>query len=167
LGNAITTRLTRVAGLGFEAEFASGVEEVKQLAEGNPDLGGAAPMRELETQTSAIPSQFQQLAETEPRAAVLLGFLEVEHAADEALRRFDLPAEQMFIRKMASLNGRLGYFPIAPIVNELRALRNQVSHKRDAVVSSESAHEYLRLCDFVVSWLDARDPTDHPDLRRS
>ncbi len=152
----LVPQLTRLKAGPLEAEFTRELTELRIEAD-QALLPAQRPLQLLTPEQQTL----LQLAEVNPRSAILEAWHAVETATIDLIRekhllrssdRVLLPYERM------QLLGKSGYLDPAQraLYNDLRKLRNQAAHAENFNPSSTAALDYLVLAARIVHMLKAR-----------
>jgi hypothetical protein len=166
----LTARLANLSKLtapGLALEFEKGTEEVSRAAE---QLTGATRTEAPTKSESEERARLQQLAEVEPKAAVIMAFIDVEaalrSAADRALGLSGRKLSTLAITNMMVLRGILTV-EAGGVLSDLSSLRNQAAHQADIRIGVESAQQYIDAAAEMVRHLDGIGPDTEPSFDES
>jgi hypothetical protein len=141
--------LKKLSAGAVSAEFEKGASDVARrsdaIAASDANLGAGLDMsQQVEAELDKRQEKIDRLIEQDPRAVVLLEFIEVESALGYLYEtRFPDRQKTGFI-KMVNELVKVGVLPanLAGVLRELAALRNELSHRPDTTVTEEAARNY-------------------------
>jgi hypothetical protein len=149
--------LTKLSAMGVNLEFEKGAESLNRAAE---ELAPANS--EPATTPGTEEARLLQLADLDPRAAVLLGFIDVEAALRRVADNIAPPISGRRHRaaSVTSISKELVNRGIitqqaASVLTELAVLRNQVSHDSDVRVSKGGAEQYIQAALEMIQFLSS------------
>jgi hypothetical protein len=139
----------------FRQQIRALLQRLKKGKLGSAEFEFEETVKALRDEAPRLPQQAQAgapnvaLATTNPRAAVLEAWLEVEAAADRLVRARNLPIPSTSGSPVATIRAieraQLVDSVQVALFNDLRALRNQAVHDAEFTPSTESVLGYVRL----------------------
>lgn len=150
-------RLTKFKYRDLEADFGRELEKAEAEAEASalPDTGRSVEL--LPSGTRANAEQLFEVTEVSPRAAVLLAWTAVEHAAHGACRRLGISEPERLVgHRLINAIADKGELSdeMMSLYDRLRKLRNEAAHARDFDISREKTQRYIQLVLRLVEKLD-------------
>jgi hypothetical protein len=150
--------LKKLSAMGVDLEFEREAAQVSAAAEElAPDGVGNAIASDPEL------DRLKRLAEIEPRAAILLGFIDVEAAlrstADRSVKDLRLHERWRRGASIGSIARELNRRDIISeqavgVLSELAGLRNQVSHDSEVRLSTAAAQSYVDAALEMIRYLN-------------
>lgn len=155
---ALLPLVKRLKAGPVEAEFDREVKELKATAEAQ-----LPPV----TQTQAVTTQRQkllQLAEINPRSAVIEAWQDVEFAARRFLQSQSAPITEREPQSPVALLRGLNRYEVltrdeVALFNDLRSLRNEAVHRSEFVPTYESVLNYIDLAARLQTVIELRLPS--------
>ncbi len=151
---ALVPHLRRVKAGPLEAEFERELQQLRAAADVQPTVAPAS------STLSAREQVLFQLAEINPRSAILEAWQHVEIAARRRVLELGLhesgPEQRPLLDAYRSL-AKAKVLPIEALAlfHELRSLRNQAAHVEEFNPTKAAALDYLNLCKKLVSQIEA------------
>jgi hypothetical protein len=139
----------------IEAEFDREVRELKEQAERQPAAPSPVQISTSERQ------KLLQLAELNPRSAIIEAWHNVEFAARRVVEAHDRSISDRDLRSSSALLRSLNRFEIlsrdeVALFNDLRALRNQAVHLPEFSPAYDAVLNYIDLALRLTASLDSR-----------
>lgn len=153
---ALLPEVTRLRWKDFEVEFAKKIVEIEKQAEAALPTTQEFPVSIAEPTDQITADRFTLLAELSPPAAILESWIDIELALREAASRHEIPANtrQSPIMLIDALSRQDKLDPqTRGILENLRALRNEVVHARSTDLTTLRAKEFRDLALRVVAKL--------------